>query len=735
MWVRSAAHTKASAAAGGGIRGLRARAALVAALALLGALAFTTPALAAFTEVTSFDGSRTPAGSMAPEHAAVDESTGNIYVIDSAGDAVDIFNRYGKYLSQLTGPSTPGGTFGFDNFSDDIAVDNSSAGTQGNVYIVGEHSGANPPIVTAFRSDGSFLWQVNSPFPAPSRFGGIGVDPLTGDVWVGDRRRGMFRLSPADGTSVGDTPIGLNGAPVDSGNEGPVHLAFDSDGNLYGAPIPSSNPTVKFARGVSDPPFADPATATIDPIGAMDLEVDQTNGDIYVDHGDSIAVYDRTGTPDPSAPFGSSISGSGLHGLAVNGPDQIYVENQDTNTVDIWAHVPPVIDSLTVTVDGSGTGNVDADHGAILGCGSNGGPCTGDYIDGDPQVELTATPDSGMRFAGWSGVDATACADPSAPVCDVPMDAAKNITATFETNAVPQHTLTVSKSGDGTGGVTSSPAGIDCGATCSALFDDGTSVTLTATPDGSDTISGWTGCDSVGAGNATCTVSMTADRGVTVTFRAPTRIITRTLTVSKGGDGTGTVTSSPGGITCGATCSALFNDGTSVTLTAAADAGSTFASWSGGGCSGTGTCGVTLSGDTTVTATFSKIPVVLQCPQDLSKCPRPVIGFAGFSSKTLLVRLTCTEIAGGPACTGKLTFKAVIKVRVKHGKKTKLVKKTITVATASYNVAAAGSGSVKLKLTSAAKSALKRGSLTARSTNPKATIHLPKTKVKKKKKH
>ena len=49
-----------------------------------------------------------------------------------------------------------------------------------------------------------------------------------------------------------------------------------------------------------------------------------------------------------------------------------------------------------------------------------------------------------------------------------------------------------------------------------------------------------------------------------------------TLTVSKAGTGSGTVTSSPAGINCGSTCSAPFDLGTSVTLTATADSGSTF---------------------------------------------------------------------------------------------------------------------------------------------------------------
>jgi hypothetical protein len=140
---------------------------------------------------------------------------------------------------------------------------------------------------------------------------------------------------------------------------------------------------------------------------------------------------------------------------------------------------------------------------------------------------------------------------------------------------------------------------------------------------------------------------------------------------------------------------------------------------------------VTLGADTTVTATFAARSILPPpCPQDLTKCPPVSISYVGFTSSTMSVRLLCRGFAGQSACTGGLTFKAVIKVRVKHGRKTRLVKKTITAATGSYSVTAGGSGSVKLKLSSAAKTALKSGALTARSTSPSITIHLPKTKAK-----
>jgi hypothetical protein len=76
------------------------------------------------------------------------------------------------------------------------------------------------------------------------------------------------------------------------------------------------------------------------------------------------------------------------------------------------------------------------------------------------------------------------------------------------------------------------------------------------------------------------------------------------LSVTRGGNGSGTVTSQPAGISCGAACSAAYASGTSITLTAAPDSGSTFSGWSGD-CSGTGTCTVSMTQARAVTATFA----------------------------------------------------------------------------------------------------------------------------------
>jgi phospholipase C len=153
--------------------------------------------------------------------------------------------------------------------------------------------------------------------------------------------------------------------------------------------------------------------------------------------------------------------------------------------------------------------------------------------------------------------------------------------------------LTVSLSGSGAGTVTSNPPGINCGQTCSAAFNAGTSVTLTASASSGGSFAGWSGACT---GTAPCTVTLNGPSAIAANFSsAPVLSVTET--------GSGTVTSSPAGINCPRTCSASFSSGTSVTLTAAANSGSVFSGWSGA-CSGASACTLTLTGAETVSADF-----------------------------------------------------------------------------------------------------------------------------------
>ncbi|HET9579459.1 MAG TPA: Ig-like domain repeat protein [Usitatibacter sp.] len=157
--------------------------------------------------------------------------------------------------------------------------------------------------------------------------------------------------------------------------------------------------------------------------------------------------------------------------------------------------------------------------------------------------------------------------------------------------------LSVSRSGSGTGSVTSSPAGIDCGSTCSASFASGTNVTLTAAPAPGAVFTGWSGACTGSA--SSCVVDITAATTVVATFASAPGAATLGVSVS----GSGSVTSSPAGIDCASSCSASFASGTSVTLSATPSAGMSFQGWSGA-CAGSGACTVTMNSSTTVSAAF-----------------------------------------------------------------------------------------------------------------------------------
>lgn len=239
--------------------------------------------------------------------------------------------------------------------------------------------------------------------------------------------------------------------------------------------------------------------------------------------------------------------------------------------------------SLGVTLDGDGTGSVLSDPDGI-----NCGTACDELFDGGTTVDLTATPSAGSIFTGWDG----ACS--GTDTCSVTISEATNVIATFANNRFP---LTVALAGNGSGSVTSDPGGINCGTACEAIFDGGETVDLTPTANSGSLFVGWGGACS---GTGVCTVTVDETNHVIATF-ANNRFA---LTVTLAGDGSGSVVSSVEGINCGTACVELYDGGTTVDLTATADAGSIFTGW-GGVCSGTGICTVTIDEINNVIANFA----------------------------------------------------------------------------------------------------------------------------------
>jgi len=238
-----------------------------------------------------------------------------------------------------------------------------------------------------------------------------------------------------------------------------------------------------------------------------------------------------------------------------------------------------------------------------------------------------------------------------------------NNQATQTSTIVPVYTLTVSKSGDGSGTVTDGQSGlaglpINCGIRCSAQYLSGTDINLSAGADSGSFFQAWNGaCSAVQPG---CSLTMDGDKNLTAVF-----VLGAKLTVAFAGGGNGTVSSSDNTLSCSnaaGTCSSVYKPGTSISLTAAPSGTSVFGSWSGA-CTGTdpNKCSIALNSDEMVTATFSPAPDFSLSPAAKSLTAATggqatdVISISeqgGFSSA---IQLTCSVAGPAPMPTCALS--------------------------------------------------------------------------------
>ncbi len=194
-------------------------------------------------------------------------------------------------------------------------------------------------------------------------------------------------------------------------------------------------------------------------------------------------------------------------------------------------------------------------------------PNGGTYEEGTT-VTITANPDSGWMFDGWSG-DITGSTNPET----ITMDSDKSITVTF----LEEFTVTTGVIGNGT--VTLDPSG--------GVYPDGTTVTVTANPDTGWAFGSWTG-DLSGVTNP-ANLLVNGDKSIIANF-----IEEYTLTTNVTGNGTITLDPSGG----------VYPEGTTVTVTANPDTGWIFDGWSGDLSGNTNPTTIYMNGDKSITADF-----------------------------------------------------------------------------------------------------------------------------------
>src|ERR1017187_1909690 len=308
--------------------------------ALAGALAFaSTPAMAKTGHVfsSSFTGSGANALSE-PAGVALNNETGDVYVVDKGHNRVEEFNATGTaVLAEFNGSVGPPQLF---SSPEAIAVDNSGSGvdpSKEDVYV----ADTGHKVIDKFSSIGLYEGQLTGTCASPGTcpgsvlpFGelrGVAVDPQ-GNVWVYEGEGHVDEFSDT-GSFV---------KTFNTGRYAPPGLAVDSSDNLY---VTCCGERVgKFSStGVELADFGGGGTSA--------LAIDSSTNELFVDRASSIDQYGPFGEPfsEPLATFPSEgLSES--DGIAVSDAGTVYATQRAAGSVEIFDEVPfPVVGAEPVS--------------------------------------------------------------------------------------------------------------------------------------------------------------------------------------------------------------------------------------------------------------------------------------------------------------------------------------------------------------------------------------------------
>jgi Divergent InlB B-repeat domain len=505
-------------------------------------------------------------GSMAtPESVAVDEASGDLYVLERGSGCLSRFHgeRGGPNALQphdfpATGTNQICGLELRETPANaQVAVDNSGTATQGTIYVNSPLRSEGVGATLIYDPEGNLEGELTQVFDIVC---GVATDP-SGNVFVGERYGGVLRYRRDEPVTEADYEGNLY--------EGPACLvAYDSLGNRYGSWEPNG-PLIKTGSLFRDVSYA--------------IALDPASDDLYVSEGTEVSgissdgvEFDRFGSGEVDEARGMAIDTS--NGVA-------YVADAANGRVAVYQGSPAY--RLDVDFTGTGLGAVSADQAPIEDCGDEG-QCAGYY--GPSTVVLEATPQPHSVIDGWTG-----CDDVSAGGEECTIEITNANRKVFANFTRLRQTVSAATAGTGSGTV-SDVDGLgaiqECGGgagQCSGFYDEGSAIELVATPTGHSSFTGWSGDCSNQTGP--CELVIEGEPSVTAHFAAQ-----HAVSVRKEGTGAGSVVSEPAGLSCGGVCVGFFTEDEQVTLSAVPSGDSTFIGWSGAGCSGTGTCVVQASG-------------------------------------------------------------------------------------------------------------------------------------------
>ncbi|MGE5282503.1 MAG: NHL repeat-containing protein [Chloroflexota bacterium] len=594
-------------------------------LAALGALLLVSaaPAFAAGElEFKETFGSAAQPKLGAPTGMAVDQATGDLYVIDFSDQTLHRFNPDGTPANfTALGANVIDGASGADEtpsggilstegspIEAEVAVAPPSAGeTAGDIYVTNAFNGE----IDIFAPSGEYLGQESFGYPC-----GVAVD-AAGTVYVGsyEANAAVYKMEPTAPGSLSEVAQFPTTTPcqVAAGYGPSAGYVFATE---YAGAVTKLDATTGEEKYV------------VNSGGLAGLiSVDPGSGYLYVTDagGTDVTAFDVSGAGEATEVSNTTTSTVSL-GVAVNGlSGDVYVAESLNEQVEVYAQPEeepePTSNRRTLTVTKSaggteGSGSVQSKPKGIK-CGAACTEALASMYEATP-VLLKAKPSNGSTFVEWTG----ACAGVEGPECTVPMTEAEEVGAVFggvSKEILNPTGLTVNK-GAGTGEGTVKGPGLGCEALCTkttVLYQGpltepkvkpGKVVTLKQAPAFGSEFVGWTGCDEVN-GEGNCVVEMSEAKTVSAEY-AP--LPNLDLTVHKGPyeSGAGTVLSKPKGIACGSYCTqaiASMPEGAAVELKEKPAKENTFVKWEGGDCEGleTEVCVVTMDVAETITAVFT----------------------------------------------------------------------------------------------------------------------------------